>query len=68
MDSKADLVTAVCGCQSCVNRREEQIIEIYKDKKLVFCNHDCVIEFKQDPQKFLKSDHFKVKFDDLDDA
>ncbi|OLS26164.1 MAG: hypothetical protein HeimC2_16560 [Candidatus Heimdallarchaeota archaeon LC_2] len=63
-----NLVTAACGCQSCVNRREEQFIEIYKGKKMIFCNNECIVEFKTDPEKFLKSDHFKIKFSDLENA
>ena len=61
-------VTSVCACQSCVNRRDFTILEIYRGKEFIFCQEECVVEFKEDPEKFLKSDHFKLAFDDLPDA
>ena len=62
---RTEPVTSVCACQSCVNRRDYVIHEIYKGKELVFCQDECLVEFKEDPEKFIKSDHFKVNFEDL---
>ncbi|MHA2030014.1 MAG: hypothetical protein ACW99A_09295 [Candidatus Kariarchaeaceae archaeon] len=65
---RIDLVTSVCACQSCVNRRDFVLFEIYRGKEMVFCQEECVTEFKEDPEKFVKSDHFKVAFEDLEDS
>ena len=40
----------------------------YKDKTLYFCQRDCLIEFMQDSEIFLASSHFKLNFEELDDA
>jgi len=40
----------------------------FKGKSLYFCQKDCLIEFKQDPEAFLASSHFKLNFEELDDA
>ena len=40
----------------------------YKSKTVYFCQRACLVEFKRDPEAFLKSNHFKLNFDDLDDA
>jgi YHS domain-containing protein len=40
----------------------------YKGKTLYFCQRDCLIEFMRDPEAFLASSHFKLNFDELDDA
>jgi YHS domain-containing protein len=61
-------VTSVCACQSCVNRRDFVILEIYRGKEFIFCQEECVVEFREDPEKFLKSDHFKLNFEDLPNA
>ncbi|MCE7736415.1 MAG: hypothetical protein GPJ54_16160 [Candidatus Heimdallarchaeota archaeon] len=65
---RTETVTSVCACQSCVNRRDFVILEIYRGKEFIFCQDECVVEFKEDPEKFLKSDHFKVSFKDLPDS
>lgn len=40
----------------------------YKGKKLYFCQRNCLNEFKHNPESFLASSHFKLNFDELDDA
>lgn len=65
---RTETVTSVCACQSCVNRRDFVILEIYRGKELIFCQEECAVEFKEDPEKFLKSDHFKLTFEDLPNA
>jgi YHS domain-containing protein len=65
---RTEIVTSVCACQSCVNRREFVILEIYRGKELIFCQEECVSEFKEDPEKFIKSDHFKLSFEELPES
>ncbi|NPD88713.1 MAG: YHS domain-containing protein [Asgard group archaeon] len=40
----------------------------YKGKTLYFCQRDCLIEFVHNPEVFLASNHFKLDFEELDDA
>ncbi len=61
-----EFVTSACGCQSCVNNKEELIFSVYEGKIIYFCSEDCKEEFDEDPQVFLQSDHFKIDIEDLD--
>lgn len=62
-----EFVTSACGCQSCVNNKEELIFSIYNGKVVYFCNEDCKEEFDEDPAGFIESDHFRITLDQLDD-
>ena len=41
---------------------------VYKNKKLYFCDTPCLNLFNKDPEKFLNSTHFRLVFDNLEDA
>ena len=45
-----------------------EIYTTYKGKKLYFCEKPCLKEFKKDPERFLSSTHFRMKFEDLEKA
>ncbi|GAH95635.1 unnamed protein product, partial [marine sediment metagenome] len=35
---------------------------------LYFCDTPCLKEFSKDPERFLSSTHFRLEFEDLEDA
>ncbi|MBY9000630.1 MAG: YHS domain-containing protein [Candidatus Heimdallarchaeota archaeon] len=53
-----------CGADNPYN----EVSTIYKDKKLYFCDKSCLKEFKKDPERFLASTHFRLEFEDLENA
>ena len=50
----------VCGM---VGKPEDWIEYEYNGKKYYFCNQSCLVEFKEEPQKFLKNLNQEVKSD-----
>jgi len=40
---------------------DENLTVDYKGTKIYFCEKSCVDEFKKDPEKFIESDHMKIK-------
>ena len=41
---------------------------VHKGKKLYFCDKSCLKEFKKNPERFLSSTHFRLEFEELEDA
>ncbi len=58
-------VTAACNCNKCVNNKDELIYSIWKNKIIYFCTEKCKNEFDESPETFIKSNHFKIDFNDL---
>ncbi len=61
-------VTAACGCQACVNANDPLICSVYRNKVVYFCTDKCKQSFDENPEAFLKSSHFKISLEMLDDA
>ncbi len=53
------------ACNSDVS--DEKIFTTYKGKKIYFCEQECLDEFLDDPEEFLRSDHFLLEFEILED-
>ena len=39
---------------------------IFEGKKIYFCEKECLDEFNLNPEAFLQSDHFLIKWEDLE--
>lgn len=50
------------------NLPNKEVSTTYKGKKLYFCDKPCLKEFKKDPERFLNSTHFRLEFENLEDA
>ncbi|OLS32336.1 MAG: hypothetical protein HeimAB125_09860 [Candidatus Heimdallarchaeota archaeon AB_125] len=46
----------------------QQVSTVHNGKKLYFCDTACLNLFQKNPDRFLSSTHFRLKFEDLDDA
>ena len=46
----------------------KEVSTVYKNKKFYFCDTPCVELFEKDPEKFLKTTHFRLDFNNLEDA
>ncbi len=53
-----------CGA----DRPNKEVSTIFKGKKLYFCETPCLEEFNRDPERFLASTHFRLEFEDLENA
>ena len=58
---------SACGCDT-DHHDGEWISTAYKGKIIYFCADSCKQEFLDDPESFLKSDHFLLDFEVLTDA
>ncbi|MHA2250797.1 MAG: hypothetical protein ACXAD7_10555 [Candidatus Kariarchaeaceae archaeon] len=56
--------TTLTACGSDVKKFE--ISEIFEGRKVYFCEEECLTEFIENPERFLKSDHFRITFPLLD--
>ena len=63
--SHAEKLTAACGCTGCVNENNPPIYFVFKNRLIYFCTEKCKKKFSEDPEAFLTSSHFKIKFEDL---
>jgi len=45
-----------------------EVSTIYKNKKFYFCDTPCLELFEKDPEKFMSTTHFRLNFDNLEDA
>ena len=46
----------------------KSVSTVFNGKKLYFCEKECLDEFNMDPEAFLKSDHFLIKWENLENA
>ncbi len=47
---------------------DKQVTTIHKGKKLYFCDTACLNLFDKNPERFLSSTHFRLDFENLEDA
>ena len=65
MNLKQSKSKLTCCGADCPNK---EVSTIFKGKKFYFCDTSCLKEFKKNPERFLNSTHFRMKFEDLENA
>ena len=64
MNMNSKNLKTCCGSDLPTN----EVSTLYNNKKLYFCDTPCLDLFNKNPEKFLATTHFRLNFEDLEDA
>ena len=62
--SKSEEQKTCCGA----DLPQKEVSTLYNKKKFHFCETACLELFMKDPEKFMATTHFRLNFEDLEDA